>query len=477
MNWITYWRKSKLIKLIFCSLLLSLVTLNLAAAAEDGDGLDFNAYLAAMPSPARLPYTVLDRARYDRTVEFARAGIKTTLAKLAPLSAAEDDLRLAAISKLLVDTPYIKVGAMGEGDWQASADTYQPGALHLNQYPVYRLDGFDCQTLVQVSMALFYSNTQAAFETQLLKIAYGAAGNPQGERVRYYNRNHFADGDFNPINEKQGFFNDVTTLGPFAGIAQTTAATITRNRWLTKQRQQLAQHVTVLNAVDGPEMVSRFVTTYATLPFNQFKKEKVSITYLPKSALLQRDAHGYTINTALFAAIPTPAVIEVVRDAKRWTKDGMRVKTLIGSETSVSHLGFAFRQTFKRGELISRSIHCSASDAGPRCQVSTRHCDKTRCNELMFTHATDAFPENYLFYRTKGKAFVCTSLAPPPGTPYTFCNRVVSVPLADYLLDYQYGHYWYMDMPSLLGIHIEALRARNAVSTRERSLSAAKKVA
>ena len=310
---------------------------------------------------------------------------------------------------------------------------------------------------MQVTMALFYSTTLAEFQTQLINIAYGAAGNPQGERVRYFNRNHFADGDFNPINEQQGYLKDATAAGELAAFTETTTAKITRNRWLTKQRQQLAQHVTVLKAQDGPSMVSRFVTTYATLPFPQFKKEIVTTTYLPKTVLFHFDGLHYAPNEALFAAIKTPAIIEIVRDAKRWSKDGMRVKSLIGSETSISHLGFAFRQTFKKGDLITERIQCEADFDGPTCRVIPRYCEKLQCDELMFTHATDAYPDDYVFYKT-GKHYVCQKTLPNPGTPYTFCNRVVSVPLADYLLDYQYGHYWYLNMPSLLGIHIEALR-------------------
>jgi hypothetical protein len=40
---------------------------------------------------------------------------------------------------------------------------------------------------------------------------------------------------------------------------------------------------------------------------------------------------------------------------------------------------------------------------------------------------------------------------------FTRCNRVNALPLFDYLTDYQYGTYWYMNNPGLLGIHVEKI--------------------
>src|SRR5258708_2678106 len=100
---------------------------------------------------------------------------------------------------------------MGEGDWQPNSSIYQSGAAHLRQDPVYRLDGLDCQTFVQVAMALLHANSLDQFDNSILNIAYGAAGNSSEGIVHFYNRNNFADGDFNPVNENNGWLSDVTS--------------------------------------------------------------------------------------------------------------------------------------------------------------------------------------------------------------------------------------------------------------------------
>lgn len=53
--------------------------------------------------------------------------------------------------------------------------------------------------------------------------------------------------------------------------------------------------------------------------------------------------------------------------------------------------------------------------------------------------------------------YTCSSTPPANNVGYTQCNRVEEEPLFDYLTEYQYGSYWYMNSPSIIGVHIERL--------------------
>jgi hypothetical protein len=242
---------------------------------------------------------------------------------------------------------------MGEGDWQPKSFVYSPDAIHIKQNPVYRMDGLNCQTLVQVAMALYYSNQLSAFDRHYLKIAYGAAGNPDGEIVRYYNRNNFIDADFNPVNQRNGWLIDVTSHGVLAPYSKQIHATITRQKWFLRQRYHLADNIQVLAEASGPLMLDRFKTVYTALNFPHFDAEAITMSYLPKEMLaIRQEDDSFKPNQPLLDKIPTPAIVEIVRDPNRWNDYGIKVKDIIGTEETISHLGLLYRQTFKHGELI-----------------------------------------------------------------------------------------------------------------------------
>lgn len=402
-------------------------------------------------------FTVLNAHDYRETVTNARTQVKHLLQALKPYRHQNTNTQVAFITRQLADIPYY-AGQTGEGDWQSAAHSYQPGGIHLNQNPVYRLDVFDCQTFVQVVMGLLYSKTLAQFDQNILKIAYGAAGNPHGEVVHYYNRNNFIDGDFNPINRRNGWFTDVTSQGPLADYALSETSHLTRQQWFTFKQKYSKSNVHVLEAEQGPRMAERFATVYSQLNYPHFQSENVTMTYLPKEelALRQHDG-GYQPNESLLNAIPTPAVVEIVTDVKQWRLKGRPIKDEIGSELSVSHVGFLYRQTFAHGELIYRKITCQWGSTHRSCEVKPVICEKAQCAELMFVHATKAFPTGFYFYQQPNHDYVCKAELPPANVPYTKCNRVESLPLFDYLTDYQYGSHWYMNWPTILGVHVEKL--------------------
>jgi len=404
-------------------------------------------------------YTVLDDHHYHETVTNSRAKVTHILSVLNRKPATDANAKLALIASQLIDIPYLHQNGMGEGDWQPKSMVYLPNAIHLKQHPVYRLDGLNCQTLVQVAMAFYLSNRLSSFDQHYLKIAYGAAHNPLGEIVHYYNRNHFIDADFNPVNQKHGWLSDVTTASPYA---RKIHANVTRQQWFLRQRYHLTDNIQVLKDSSGPLMLNRFKTIYTALPFPHFDHEDITISYLPKEILaLRQEDDTFKPNQPLLNKIPTPAIVEIIRDPEIWNDYGIKIKNILGTEETVSHLGLLYRQTFKRGALIYQKIACNVDNTRKKnCEVTPIFCQKKICKELMFTHATNAYPKKYYWYLSSEGKYVCSSHLPESGTAYTSCNRVVSLPFYDYLTDYQLGYYWNMDVTSILGVHVEKLNSK-----------------
>lgn len=295
--------------------------------------------------------------------------------------------------------------------------------------PLYRLDGFDCQTFVQTTMALLRAKSLIEFESNYIKIAYGAMPRQFGHDITYYNRNHFVEVDLNPVNQRNGFFTDITSKGILASFAKTISATIDRAKWFSRQGRHFV-----------------------------YPTQDVTIAYVPKESLVLRSTEGsYQPNTALLASIPTPSVVEMINDPEKWIRNGKTIKERIGTQLTVSHMGFLYRQNFKKGELIYRRISCGLNwNYKKTCQVYSVRCMKSSCDELMFAHATDEYPNGFYWYKQYGE-YVCSPSRPPSGVAYTRCNRVEKIPLYSYLTNYHYGSYWNMSNESLLGIHIEQL--------------------
>lgn len=403
-------------------------------------------------------YTLINAKHYHQVVEASRLKVNWLIHALVPYRQQSRNEQLKFIIEQLLDTPYLYHGAMGEGDWQATSSVYKPGALHLQQDPVYRLDGFDCQTFVQVVIALLYAKDLDTFDQTILKIAYGAADNAGEGRVHFYNRNHFVDGDLNPVNQQNGFFEDVTTHGDLSRYAQFTSATITRLRWFAFKRHLSKETVRVLDKSQGSAMLSRLNGKYPALAMQKFVSQRVVISYLPKYSLATETQGVFHPNQALLDKIPTPAVVEMIYNHKNWNIHGKNIKDLIGTELNVAHFGLLYRQSFRYGEVIYHKITCDYHFTGPKiCEVTPIHCQQDHCNELMFAHATDAYPHGYYWYRKSDGTYTCAPHPPRNDQPPRYCNRVERRPLFEYLTEKQYGSHWYMKNTALLGIHIEKL--------------------
>lgn len=101
--------------------------------------------------------------------------------------------RVTKISALFVGAPY-QLGPLGEGE-QGEFD----------RDPLWRLDRFDCTTLVETVLALAADpDPKRALDTTLQRIRYkeGVIG--------YKTRNHFPETDWIPQNAWAGFLKDVT---------------------------------------------------------------------------------------------------------------------------------------------------------------------------------------------------------------------------------------------------------------------------
>ncbi len=451
-------------KKISASLLIYLSTYSFSAIANNSDSGDmyFSGYTPDITKySAHLKsdrdYSVLDAFLTQQTIKHSRSKIQFILNALQDNQ--NKNARIAFIADQLRDIPYIFTGAIGESDWQPASSTYQPGALHIKQDPAYRLDGLDCQTFVQVAMALLYSKNIDEFDQNILKISYGAAGNPAGEIVHFYNRNNFVESDWNPINQRNGWLTDPTLKSNLSAYAAVTHATITRQNWFLFQQKNLSANVRVLNETDGSAMAKRFMTIYSNLDYPNFDSEMVATTYIPKEKIAVRQADGsYQPDQTLLDMIPTPAVVEIVRDTKKWNLGGKNIKDLIGTELSISHMGLLYRKTFQQDDLIYRKVSCNYDNQHQKiCAVTPVICQKDHCDELMFLHATDARPNGFHWYKQADGNYACSANVPPGITNFTECNRVEEQPLFDYLTDYQYGSYWYMNSPSIIGIHLEQL--------------------
>lgn len=396
-------------------------------------------------------YTLLDAAKNQVIISSSRSKIQNLLTEINSDHSRNANDRLYYITQQLLDSPYLFTGATGESDSQ--------GAAHVKQDPIYQLNGFDCQTLVQMVMALMYSHNLNEFDQNILKIGYGAAGITANDVVHYYNRNNFPDGDWNPINERNGWLFDVTSQGILAPYTETSYATLTRQNWFILQQQNLSANVRVLADVNGPLMVKRFMTEYSALNYPNFDSQTVATTYLPKEkiALLQTDG-SYVPNQELLDKMPTPSVIEIVRDPKKWNIGGKNIKDILGSELSISHMGLLYRHTYKNGEIIYRKITCNNDNHNVKvCSVIPVTCQNNFCSELMFAHATVSHPNNYYWYQLPNGDYTCSANLPSNNTHVTQCNRVETQPLFDYLTDFQNGSYVYMSSPSIVGVHLEQL--------------------
>lgn len=362
-------------------------------------------------------------------------------------------------------TPYNDVGAMGEGNW-CDIQLSSTGCSHIQQDLVYRTDAFNCVTLVNLALALVGSQNLTNFNRNITQISYGAnqfSKNYPTQELSYRNRDNFISASFNPINNANHRLEDVTEKLPFFHlVAKQTQATITRPKWFATQAQPsvISNYVRVLNASVGNAMADKLGDSSN---FDAFPDQIVTIDYIPKEILARKSGDNkYIPDETLINKIPTPSVVEIVRDVNNWNINGKNIQDIIGSGINVSHVGLLYFHYFSKGKTIYQQIQCHYNnDQKKVCKVTPRRCtQKSGCKKVMMLAATNAYPNGYIWSKGKNK-YYCTAddRVPNGATKLTTCNRVMSMPLADYITNYSYGNYTFMDTTSILGINIEKINS------------------
>ncbi len=226
-------------------------------------------------------------------------------------------------------------------DWisaQFKGKTYVLGSLgegpkaQFDQFPRYRVDGFDCDTYVTTVLSLALADSLKSFQQCLKLVRY------DNGQVTYLHRNHFTSIDFNKNNQQRGILKDITldikdqqnkTVALFAN------ALIDKSGWYAHKTSSTIR----LQNASKEEEEKRL--RELKIQGNSFKITPSKIPYIPLTALFSDKNKA---NTHLFAQIPQGAIIEIIRP--NWN-----LRELIGTNLNVSHLGFAI---WIKGQLFFR---------------------------------------------------------------------------------------------------------------------------
>lgn len=220
--------------------------------------------------------------------------------------------RIDWISKQFLGVPYV-LGSLGEG----------PNARY-DQFPQYRIDGFDCDTYVNTVVSLALANSLPSFQQCIKQMRYTDG------KVSYIQRMHFTGLDWNQKHQQTGIFKDITfsiTDKHHKPVAQFASAQIEKPNWYAHKNISTIR----LQNADTIQQEARLAELKAKGAKLAIATEKVP--YLPLSVLFPEknkpDMH-------LFAQIPDGAIIEIVRP--NWD-----LRDKIGTALNISHLGFAIR--------------------------------------------------------------------------------------------------------------------------------------
>lgn len=221
--------------------------------------------------------------------------------------------RITTISAQFLGQPYL-LGALGEG-MQGEYD----------QSPLYRTDAFDCETYVDLVIALALSKDPNQFKHYINLVRYH-----NGE-ISFTKRNHFTCLDWNKNNQQQGFLKDITTTFRdihHRPIVKYARAMIDKPAWYAN----FSLNKIKLNNTSQAEQKKRL--QHLQSEGHRLSRTLSIMPYIPLSALFNDSGQP---NYYLFKQIPNASIIEIVRP------DWDLSKT-IGTHLNVSHLGFAIWQ-------------------------------------------------------------------------------------------------------------------------------------
>jgi hypothetical protein len=267
--------------------------------------------------------------------------ITQLLAQLKPLSALQ---RLEEASAAFLGRPYL-LGACGEGELG-----------EFDQSPLYRTDGFDCVTYVNMVLAVCMADDLAQFKQISLALNYYKS-NPS-----FLTRFHFMSVDWNVQNAMQGFVEDVTyTIKSASGeaLSKDAKTTIDKPNWLLFRS---LEDIKLLEKIDDKEANQRLGEMHQQAAFYHAIE-----TITPYISLSDLCCDGQ-LNEVVAAQIPQGSVLEIVRP--NWD-----LRQQIGTCINVSHVGFVIE---KQQQLFYRQA--SSIDA---CVIDTpladylSHCIKS----------------------------------------------------------------------------------------------------
>ncbi|CAM2924057.1 N-acetylmuramoyl-L-alanine amidase-like domain-containing protein [Legionella worsleiensis] len=243
----------------------------------------------------------------------ADASIRELYHSLESIPNASITERIDWISEHFKGTPYI-LGSLGEG----------PNARY-DQFPRYRVDGFDCDTYVNTVLALAVANSLETFKQCLQYTRYNDG------KIAYINRNHFTSIDWNRNNQNRGLIKDITLSIKNKlnqPVALYTKTMIDKPGWYAHKTKDTIRWVHE-NKSEQAKCLSEL----------QKKGHKLKATlsvvpYIPLNVLFTKDG---TPDRDLFNQIPSGSIVEIVRI--NWN-----IRHLIGTSLNISHLGFAIRK-------------------------------------------------------------------------------------------------------------------------------------
>jgi hypothetical protein len=249
-------------------------------------------------------------AQIPQPEKTAEKFISSVYQKLAQNPIPTISQRIIMFSGLFLGKPYA-LTALGEGP-----------AGDYDQFPLYRCDAFDCETYVDTVLALALSHHFNQFKRRINELRYRHAD------VRFTQRNHFTDLDWNQNNQQQGFLKDITRSiydKHQQPIFKQSRVLIDKPSWYQHMKPNVVRIARVNDMTRTKKLTelkeegSKLPLTVSTLP------------YLPLTALFNKQGQA---NKEIFQQIPNAAIIEIVRPNWNLCKE-------IGTHLNVSHLGFA----------------------------------------------------------------------------------------------------------------------------------------
>jgi len=218
--------------------------------------------------------------------------------------------RLNWFSKHFKDTSYV-LGSLGEG-----------AKGRYDQFPRYRTDAFDCDTFVNIVIALALSTSLDTFQQCVNDLRY------KNGKVSYITRNHFTSIDWNEYHQKRGLFKDITLTIQDENnkpVAQYASVLIDKPSWYAHKTLSTIR-------IDKDKAIQEQRLMELKSKSKALEVRTSNVPYLPFSALFSKQNKP---NLYLFSQIPNGAIIEIVRP--NWD-----LREEIGTYLDISHLGFAF---------------------------------------------------------------------------------------------------------------------------------------